>query len=30
MNASQLHPQLTDDTAPVIELPLCNPGERSS
>ena len=23
MNAWQLHPQLADDTAPVIELPLC-------
>ena len=30
MNAWQLHPQLASDTAPVIELALCDQWEHSS
>ena len=30
MNAWHLHPQLADDTAPVIKLALCDQWEHSS
>ena len=30
MNAWHLHPQLANDTVPVIELALCDPWEYSS
>ena len=30
MSSWQLHPQLADDTTPVIELPLCDPWEHTS
>ena len=30
MNTWHLHPQLADDTTPVIELPLCDQWEHSS
>ena len=30
MTPWHLHPQLADDTAPVIELSLCDPWEYSS
>ena len=30
MNAWHLHPQLADDTTPVIEFPLCDLWEYSS